>query len=138
MLRFELLAGRDLTYVTVIRGARGFVIYEYTHAGLACPGLQLDGAQVRYVLRADDVEPFRANETQIRRVLLGLELLRQVLWDDCVVSHRRRRAASGVSAADTLRQRHRGAYEWLEQDDAPPERVARALQAKGLSGRPTW
>src|SRR5262245_31911341 len=92
MLRFELLAGRDLTYVTVIRGARGFVIYEYTHAGLACPGLQLDGAQVRYVLRADDVEPFRANETQIRRVLLGLELLRQVLWDDCVVSHRTLRA----------------------------------------------
>src|SRR5262249_22593918 len=48
----------------------------------------LDGAQVRNVLRADDVEPFRANEAQVRRVLLGLELIRQVLWDDRVVSHR--------------------------------------------------
>src|SRR5262245_65292310 len=88
MLRFELLARRYLAHVTVIRGARGFVIYEHTHAGLACPRLQLDSAQVRNVLRADDVEPFRANEAQVRRVFLGLELIRQVLWDGRVVSHR--------------------------------------------------
>src|SRR5215813_15059503 len=87
MLRFELLARRYLAHVTVIRGARGFVIYEHTHAGLACPRLQLDSAQVRNVLRADDVEPFRANEAQVRRVLLGLEVIRQVPWDDRVLSH---------------------------------------------------
>src|SRR6266404_8569846 len=87
MLRFELLAGRDLTHVTVIRGARGLVIYEYALAGLSRPGLQLDGAQVPHAVRADDVESLAANEAQIRRVLLGLEFVRQVPWDDRVLSH---------------------------------------------------
>src|SRR5260370_2367864 len=87
MLRFELLAGRDLTHVTVIRGARGLVIYEYALAGLSRPGLQLDGAQVPHVVRADDVESLAANEPQIRRVLLGLEFVRHRPWDDPVPIH---------------------------------------------------
>src|SRR5260370_10642594 len=96
MLRFELLAGRDLTHVTVIRGARGLVICEYALAGLSRPGLQLDGAQVPHVVRADDVESLAANEAQIRRVLLGLEFVRQV------------RGTIASLAMGTLHARHLG------------------------------
>src|SRR5262249_47959752 len=89
VLRFELLAGRDLTDVAVIGGARGFVVDEHALAALARPRLELDGAQIGYVLRADDVEPFPAHEAQIRRILLGLELVRQVLRDGRVLRHAR-------------------------------------------------
>src|SRR5262249_22012409 len=87
VLRFELLARRDLTDVAVIGGARGFVVDEHALAALARPGLELDGAQIGYVLRADDVEPFPAHEAQIRRILLGLELVRQGLRDGRVLRH---------------------------------------------------
>src|SRR5262249_47695756 len=71
------------------RGARGLVIDEHALAVLARPGLELDGAQVRHVLRADDVEPLAAHEAQVRRILLGLELVRQLLRDQRILGHGR-------------------------------------------------
>src|SRR5262249_10554985 len=109
VLWFELLARRDLADVAVIGGARGFVVDEHAVAALAPPGLELDRAQIGYVLRADDVEPFPALEAQIRRILLSLELVRQVLRDGRVLRHARpsplarliyqRRAACGNAVA---------------------------------------
>ena len=52
------------------------MIYEYALAGLARPGFQFDGAQVRHVLCADDIEALAANEAQIRGFLLAREVVR--------------------------------------------------------------
>ena len=89
MARLQLLAGRDLADVAVVGGARGLVVDEHALGGVAAarPGLQLDGAQVGHVLRADDVEPVVAHEAQIGRVLLGLELLRHFLGNEHVLGH---------------------------------------------------
>src|SRR5258708_13016020 len=65
------------------------MVDEHALAALAGPGFQFDGAQIRHVLRADDVEPFLAHEAQIGRILLGLEFVRQVLRDDRVLGHGR-------------------------------------------------
>ena len=83
----SLLARRDLADVAVVGGARGLVVDEHALAALARPRLQFDGAQVRHVLRADDVEPLAAHEAQIGRILLGLEFVRQFLRDDRVLGH---------------------------------------------------
>jgi hypothetical protein len=53
----------------------------------ARPWLQLDGAEVGYILRADDVEILAAHEAQIGRVLLGLEFLRELVRNHCVLGH---------------------------------------------------
>src|SRR5262249_25556032 len=54
-LRLELLAGWDLAHVTVVGGARGLVIDIDAAAAAPRPGLELDGAQIPHVMRADDV-----------------------------------------------------------------------------------
>src|SRR6266566_209544 len=87
VLRRELLAWRDLANITIIGGARRLMVDEHPIAVPARPGLELDRTQVRHVLRADDVEALGAHEAQIRGVLLGLELVRQFLRDDCVLGH---------------------------------------------------
>ena len=89
MLRLELLAGRDLADVAVVGGARGLVVDEHALGAVAAPrpGLQVDGGEVGDVLRADDVETFAAHEAQIGRILLGLELFRQLLGNECVLGH---------------------------------------------------
>ena len=78
-LRLELLAGRDGADVAVVRDARGVVVDEDAAAAAARPGLEFHRAQVRHVLRADDVEPLRAHPAQIGRVLLGREFLGEFL-----------------------------------------------------------
>ena len=102
-LRRELAARRDLADVAVVRGARGLVVDEHALAALARPGFQFDGAQIRHVLRADDVEPFLAHEAQIGRILFGLEFVRQVLRDDGVLGHGRSpRGSSSCSSGGRL------------------------------------
>src|SRR5262245_15832548 len=76
--RGETLPGRDLAHIAIIRGARGLVVDEHSVAAAPRPGLELDRAQARYVVRADDVEPLATHEAQIGRVLLGGEFLRQL------------------------------------------------------------
>ena len=51
------------------------------------PGLQLDGVQVRHVVRADDVEALVAHPAGVGRLLLGGEFLRQLFRDDGVLGH---------------------------------------------------
>ena len=70
-LRRELLAGRNLADVAVVRGARRVVIEEDAAAAAPRPRLQLDGVQVGHVERADDVEPFGAHPARVRRLLFG-------------------------------------------------------------------
>src|SRR5437660_278722 len=87
VLGAELASRRDLADIAVVRGARGLVVDEHALAGAARPRLELDRAQIRHILRADDVEPLAAHEAQIRRILLGLELVRQLLRDDRFLGH---------------------------------------------------
>src|SRR2546423_480752 len=74
------VAGRNLQDVAVVGGARRLVIDEHGLGAVAPPRprLQLDGAQVGHVLRADDVEALAAHESQVRRVFLGPEFLSQI------------------------------------------------------------
>src|SRR5262245_63997196 len=67
-LRLKLLAGRDLADITVVGGARRLVIDVDAGAAAPRPGLELDGAQVAHIVRADDVETFAAHPAQVRRV----------------------------------------------------------------------
>src|SRR5262249_55548044 len=83
-LRRELLAGRDLADVRVVRRARGVVVEEDALAAAARPRLQLDGVEVDLVDRALDLEPFRPHPLRVRRLLLGGELLRHLVGDDRV------------------------------------------------------
>src|SRR5215813_1230601 len=78
-LWIEFPSRRDLADVAVVRGARGIVVEVDAVAATARPGLERDGAQVAHVVGADEVEAFAAHEAQVGRVLLGLELLRQVV-----------------------------------------------------------
>src|SRR3954463_7350446 len=99
--RREALAGRNFAHITVVRGARCLVIDEHSVAATSRPRLELDRAQARNVVRADDVEPLPAHPAQIRRVLLGREFLREFSRDDCVLAHvallaLRYRLATGV------------------------------------------
>ena len=68
-LRRELLARRDLADVAVVGGARGVVIDVDAGAAAPRPGLQLDGAQVAHIMRADDVETFLAYPARCRASL---------------------------------------------------------------------
>src|SRR5215470_2934476 len=86
--RGETLAGRDLADIAIVRGARSLMIDEHGIATTPRPGFELDRAQARNVMRADDVEPLAAHEAQIGRVLLGGELLRQLVGNDCVFGHK--------------------------------------------------
>ena len=86
-LRLELLAGRDLADIAVVGGARGLVIDVDAGATAPRPRLELDGAQVAHVMRADDVETFAAHPAQVRRVFFGGEFLRQLFRDDGVLGH---------------------------------------------------
>src|SRR5262249_4883518 len=85
-LRIELAGRRNLADVAVIRCARGVMVEKDRAATAARPGLELDRAQIADIMRADDVEPLAAHKAQVGRILLGLELLRQV------VGHHRVRA----------------------------------------------
>jgi hypothetical protein len=51
------------------------------------PGLELDGAQIPHVMRADDVQAFAANPAQIGCILFGGKFLRQLFRDDGVLGH---------------------------------------------------
>ncbi len=86
-LRRELLARRNLADVAVVRGARGLVVDVDAGAAAPRPGLELDGAQIAHVVRADDVEALAAHPAQIGRVLLGGEFLRQLFRNDGVLGH---------------------------------------------------
>src|SRR5262249_21559518 len=83
----ELAARRNFADVAVVRGARGLVVDVDPGAAAPRPWLELDGAQIAHVMRADDVETFAAHPAQIGRVLLGREFLRQLLRNDGVLSH---------------------------------------------------
>ncbi len=83
----ELLARRDLADVAIVRRARGFVVDVDALAVAARPVLQLYRAQVLHVMGRDDVEAFVAHPAQIRRVLLGRELLGKIVRNNCVLRH---------------------------------------------------
>jgi hypothetical protein len=57
----KLLAGRDGAHVAVVGIARGVVVDENAAAAPARPRLQVDRAQIRHVLRADDIEALVAH-----------------------------------------------------------------------------
>ena len=63
-LRLQLGARRDFADVAIVRGARGIVIDVDAAAAAARPVSQLAGAQVRHIMAADDLEPFRASFKQ--------------------------------------------------------------------------
>src|SRR5262249_54009576 len=125
VLRRERLPRRDLADVAVVRGARGLVVDEHALAVLARPGLELDRAQVRHVLRADDVEPLGAHEPQIGRVLLGLELVGHLLRDDRILGHRGASRVAVLVALVYQRRAGRGNALW-RTDLRRPERLRSA------------
>src|SRR5262249_49452229 len=92
-LLVELALGRErsargnFAHIAVVRGARGFVVDERPAGAAPRAGLQLDGAQVRDIMRADDVEALIAHPAQIGRVLFSGEFVRQFLRDDGVLGH---------------------------------------------------
>ena len=86
-LRAKRLAGRDLADVAVVRGARRLVVHEHAGAAAPRPRLQLDGVQVRHVGRADEVEAFALHPAGVGRLLLGRELLRELVGNDGVLGH---------------------------------------------------
>src|SRR4051812_1694308 len=51
-VRVELAARRDLADIAIVASARGVVIEKDRAAAAARPGLELDGAQVGYVMGA--------------------------------------------------------------------------------------
>src|SRR5262245_2320148 len=83
-VRIELAARRDLADIAIVAVARGVVVDKDRAAATARPGLELNGAQVGHVMGAAHLEPFLAHPAQIRGVLLGLELLRQIIGHDSV------------------------------------------------------
>ena len=86
-LRRQLLACRDLAHVAVVGGPRCFVVDEHAAPAAACPRLQLDGVEIGHIVGADDVEALAADPPHVRRVLLGGELLRQIVGNDCILGH---------------------------------------------------
>src|SRR5690349_12448956 len=83
----ELAARRDLADIAVVAGARRIMVEKDCAAAAAGPGLEVDGAQIAYIMGAAHIEPFLAHPSQIGGVLLGLELLRQVVGHDGVRPH---------------------------------------------------
>src|ERR1019366_7662797 len=81
-VRRELPGRRDLADIAVVHGARGIVVEENAAAAAPLPALELDGAQITHVLRADEVEPLAAHPAQIGRILLGFEFLREIVGGD--------------------------------------------------------
>src|SRR5262249_14593112 len=69
------------------RGARGFVIDEHRAPAAAGPGFQLDRAQGRNEMGADDVEAFAADPARVGRVSFGGEFLRQLIRNERVLAH---------------------------------------------------
>src|SRR3954447_16968372 len=59
------------------------MIEEHAAAAASRPRLELDGAQVAHVMRADDVEPFAPHPAQIGGILLGNEFQREIVRNDC-------------------------------------------------------
>src|SRR5579864_8346807 len=86
-LRLEPAAGCDLADIAVVRGARGLMIDEYTAPAAPHPRLQFDRAQVRHVMRADNVEAFALHPAEVGRVLFGRELVREFIRRDGVLGH---------------------------------------------------
>src|SRR5204863_8219069 len=86
-LRRELRPCRDFAHVAVVRGPRGVVIEIDPGPSAPCPRLQRNGAQVRNVVRADDVQTLASHPARVRRVFFGRELLCEFFWDDSVSSH---------------------------------------------------
>src|SRR5712671_4028193 len=108
------------------------MVDEHALAALAGPGFQFDGAQIRHVLRADDVEPFLAHEAQIGRILLGLEFVRQVLRDDRVLGHGRSpRVSSWCSSGGRL-----AAMPARRSIDRPQRRLGRSCWNMQWTGGP--
>src|SRR6516162_9925830 len=114
MHRLELLAGCDLAQIAVVGKARRLVIDEHALGGVAAtrPRFDLGGAQVRHIMGADDVEPVVAHEARIGRILLGAELVRELLGNDGVLRHallplpyRSRCSSSGAAAKAAARSR---------------------------------
>src|SRR5580658_9091361 len=89
MHRLEFLAGRDLADITVVGETRRLMIdvHALGTGAAARPGFQFHIAQVLHVVRADDVEPVVAYETQVGRILLGAEFICQLLGNDGVFRH---------------------------------------------------
>src|SRR4051812_16471779 len=81
-VRIELAARRDLADIAIVAGARSIVVEKDRAAATARPGLEVDGAQVADVVGAPHLQPLLAHPAQIGGVLLGLELLRQLIGHD--------------------------------------------------------
>ena len=86
-LRLERAARGNFAHVAVVRGARRFVVDENAVAAAPRPRFELDRAQVRHIMRADDVEAFVAHPAQVGRVLFGGELVRKLVRDDGIPGH---------------------------------------------------
>src|SRR5207302_3789171 len=86
-LRSEFLPRRYLADIAVVRGARCLVIDIHAEAAAPRPWLEVDGAQIAHILRADDVEALVAYPAQIGRVLLGCEFLCQLFRNNGVFGH---------------------------------------------------
>src|SRR5262249_20969814 len=83
-VRIELAARRDFADIAIVAGARSIVVEKDRTAAAGRPGLELSGAQVGHVVAAPHLEQLLAHPAQIGGVLLGLELLRQVIGYDGV------------------------------------------------------
>src|SRR3989454_7019314 len=86
-LRREFCPSRDFAHVAVVRGPRGGVIEVDAGSSAPYPRLQRNGAQVRDVVRADDVQTFASHPARVRRVFFGRKLLCEFFRDDSVSSH---------------------------------------------------
>src|SRR6266850_3483161 len=86
-LRRELRPCRYLAHIAIVRGPRGVVIEIDAGSSAPCPRLQRNGAQVRNVVRADDVQAFASHPARVRRVFFGREPLCEFFRDDSVSSH---------------------------------------------------
>src|SRR4051794_8406308 len=84
----EALARGDFAHVTVVRCARGLMVDKYGAAAAPRPGLELDRVQARDVIGADDIHALATNPSQIGRVFLGRELLREVVRNERVLCHK--------------------------------------------------
>src|SRR5713226_5366635 len=85
--RRELSPRGDFAHVAVVRGSRGVVVEVDARPAAPCPRLQLDGVQVRDIMRADDLEALAAHPAGIRRVLFGGEFFCELFRDDRVSCH---------------------------------------------------
>ena len=84
----QLLPGRNLANVTIVRRARCIVIDEYAAAASSWPRLEFHRVQIRHVKPADDLEPFVFDPTGVWSFFLGGELGCKLGRNDCFFARR--------------------------------------------------